>query len=87
MEDFNSYSKNQQNPENLADMVKRLSSEFDGKSQNDLFRAIYAEAEKNKKNGTLTNQELDNFARMIAPMLDQKQRNYLNKIVEKLKEI
>ena len=87
MEDFNTYSKNTQNPNDLADMVKKLSSEFDGKSQNDLFRAIYAEAEKNKKNGTLTNEELDNFARMISPMLDQKQKNYLNKIVEKLKGI
>lgn len=87
MEDFNTYSKNTQSPNDLADMVKKLSSEFDGKSQNDLFRAIYAEAEKNKKNGTLTNEELDNFARMISPMLDQKQKNYLNKIVEKLKGI
>ncbi len=87
MEDFNSYSKNHQTPDNLADMVKKLSSEFDGKSQNDLFRAIYSEAEKNKKNGTLTNEELDNFARMISPMLDQKQKSYLNKIVEKLKQI
>ena len=87
MEDFNSYSKNHQTPDNLADMVKKLSSEFDGKSQNELIMAIYNEAKKGKRQGTLSNQEIDNFALMLSPMLDDKQRKILKKVVAELKKI
>ena len=49
--------------------------------------AIYEEAKKGKSNGTLTNQEIDNFALMLSPMLDDKQRKILNKVVNELKKL
>ena len=96
MQDFNDYVKNSANNEhdngnngydNVLNMVKGLASKFDGKNQNDLMRAVYQEAKKGKQNGTLKNSDIDNFASMLAPMLDNNQRKMLFKIVEELKKI
>ncbi len=94
--DFNEYAKNnaysQQNAggeidKNLYDLVNSLASRFDGKGQSELLMAIYEEAKKGKRKGTLTNAEIDGFATMLSPMLDDKQRKVLNKIVKELKKI
>ena len=95
--DFNEYAKHNSYTEknvnsgevdkNLFDLVNSLASRFDGKNQSELLMAIYEEAKKGKRQGTLTNAEIDNFAMMIAPMLDDKQRKILNKIVKELKKI
>jgi len=45
------------------------------------------EAQKGKRNGNLSNADIDNFARMLSPMLDDKKRAILKKIVEELKKI
>lgn len=95
MQDFNEYAKNggdnQEIPEgideNVLNMVSSLASKFDGKSQNDLLMAIYNEAKKGKKNGTLSNADIDNFAQMLSPMLDDKKRKMLMKVVAELKKI
>lgn len=94
MQDFNEYIKNQNrsNPEsndsgNIFNLVNSLAGKFDGKSQNDLMKAIYEEAKKGKKNGTLKNSDIDNFASMLSPLLDDKKRKMLYKIVEELKKI
>lgn len=95
--DFNEYAKNNtysdknenygQVDKNLFDLVNSLASRFDGKNQSELLMAIYEEAKKGKRQGTLTNAEIDNFAMMLSPMLDDKQRKVLNKIVKELKNI
>ena len=92
MEDFRSYENSKKSDENVSgsgvfDLVKSLSQKFDGKSQNELFAAIYKEAEKGKKNGTLSNADLDRFAQTISPFLDDKKKGYLYKIVKELKKI
>lgn len=87
MQDFNEFSKNQTPPRNLIDMVTSLANKFDGKSQNELLKAIYAEAEKGKRNGTLTNADLENFASFLSPMLDDKKRKLLTKVLDELKKI
>jgi hypothetical protein len=91
MEDFREYnSRNKvegQSSFNVFDMVKNLSQKFDGKNTNDLISAIYKEAEKGKRQGTLSNADLDNFAMTIYPFLDDKKRKYLKKIVDELKKI
>lgn len=97
MQDFNEFSKNQgfnsnqsQNPgvpQNLFELISGLSKKFDGKNQNELLQAIYAEAVKGKKNNTLTNADIDNFASILSPMLDGKQNKILQKIVKDLKNI
>ena len=92
MEDFRSYENSKKGDENISgsgvfDLVKSLSQKFDGKSQNELFSAIYKEAEKGKRNGTLSNADLDRFAQTLSPFLDDKKKGYLNKIVKELKKI
>lgn len=90
MQDFNKFSKSQESEntsENIFDTVNNIAKKFDGKSQNELLRAIYAEAERGKRNGTLTNEQIDEFANMLSPALDEKQRRILKKLVEKLKAV
>ncbi len=99
MRDFNDYVKNEQGSnnknsnnsntsgDNIMRMVSSLAGKFDGKNQSDLIKAVYQEAKKGKKNGTLTNADLDNFSAMLSPMLDDKQRSMLFRIVNELKEI
>ncbi len=93
MQDFNEYAKNEnvEKPEgmdgNLFNLINNLAQKFDGKSQNELLMAIYKEAQKGKRNGTLSNADIDGFASMLAPLLDDKKRDMLKKIVAELKKI
>ena len=93
MQDFNEYANN---PENFNERgtngdlfrtVSDLAKKFDGKNGNDLLRAVYAEAERGKKNGTLSNADLDKFAPTLSPLLDEKKRALLKKVVADLKKI
>ena len=71
----------------LADMISSLAGKYNGASEADLMRAIVKEAEKGKRNGTLSNEDIDRFAAMLSPMLDDKKRAYLKKVVSQLKNI
>lgn len=89
MEDFNDYVKNggELPDQNILNMVSSLAKKFDGKNQNELLMAIYNEAKRGKQAGTLSNADIDNFASMLSPFLDDKKRSMLNKIVRELKQI
>lgn len=89
MEDFNDYAKNNRDVSggNIFNLVNSLAAKYDGKNQNELLAAIYKEAQKGKRAGTLTNADIDNFAKMLSPLLDDKKRNMLGKIVNELKKI
>ena len=96
MEDFNSFVNNEKKnkkdipngmDKNLYNLVSSLAGKFDGKSQNDLIKAIYQEAKKGKEQGTLSNTDIDNFVSMLSPMLDDKKRKMLIKIADELKKI
>lgn len=96
MQDFNEYAKNAENFKNsgaganngdLFKIVSETAKKFDGKNGNDILKAIYAEAERGKKNGTLSDADLDNFAAALAPMLDEKKKSLLKKVIAELKKI
>ncbi len=92
MEDFNQFangkgSESGQSSKNIFDLVSSLAKKYDGKNTNELLKAIYKETLKGKQNGTLTNADIDRFATMIAPMLDDKKRKALNSVVAELKKI
>lgn len=94
MQDFNDFIKNGNGGEenfsenqNVIDMVTKMAKQFDGKSQQDLIKVVFEEAKKRKKAGTLSNSEIDGFYNMLYPMLDDKQRKMLSKIVSDLKRI
>ena len=97
MQDFNDYVKNNNRasnnsqgngvPQGLMNLVSSIASKYDGKNTSELIKAVYDEAKKGKQNGTLSNSDIDNFANMLSPVLDQKKRKTLYKIVEELKRI
>ncbi len=100
MQDFNDFIKNGRGPnnqsnsqnngrdeQNVIDMVTRMARQFDGKSEGELMKAVFEEAKKRKRAGTLSNAEIDGFYSMLYPMLDDKQRKMLTKIVNDLKRI
>ncbi len=94
MRDFSEYAANEgekgkNNGFNgdLFSFVSETAKKFDGKNGNELLKAVYAEAERGKKNGTLTNADLDNFAATLSPMLDDKKKALLKKVVAELKRI
>ena len=86
MQDNNGFN-NQSGEMNLFQLVTTLSQKFDGKNQNELLKAVYQEAEKGKRNGTLSNEQLDNFERMLSVVLDDKKRKLLHRVVKELKKI
>ena len=96
MQDFNGYVNDGKGRDftggnngasDIEKLVKALAGKFDGKSQAELIKAIYDQAKQGKERGTLSNRDIDNFAAMLSPVLDDKKRKMLNKIVEELKKI
>ena len=95
MQDFNDFVKNSKETTStnsdaqngILKMVSALAGKYDGKSQSELIKAIYEEAKRGKQHGTLSNADIDNFVKMLSPMLDDKKRKLLNKIAVELKKI
>lgn len=87
MRDFNSFSNNESNNRNsdAMDTLNRLASKYEGASESDLMSAILKEAEKGRRNGTLTDSDIDNFVATVSPMLNSYQRAKLDSVVKKLK--
>lgn len=68
-------------------LTKKVAQAYHGRSNAQMLRSILAEAEKGKREGTLSNEEIENFYQTFSPMLDGFQRKRLRAIVDKLKEI
>ena len=83
----NNYTSNPQNSKNAMDMLSAFAKKYEGASQSEIISAIIEEAERGKRNGTLTNQEIDNFANMIRPMLNASQKEQLTKIINRIKNL
>lgn len=94
MKDFKSYTPEEDKPANetpnvsdTVNLAKAVSKAMNGKSQGQLLSTIIAEAEKGKKNGSLTNADLDNFYNALAPLLDGFKRKKLKEVIVRLKQI
>lgn len=70
-----------------VNMAATLAKAFNGKSEGQILQTIIAQAEQGKRDGTLTNADLDNFYNAIAPLLDGFKRQKLRGIIQKLKSI
>ncbi len=68
-------------------LTKKIAQAYDGKSDMAMLKSILEEAEKSKRAGTLTNEEIENFYQQFSPMLSGFQRRQLRAVVEKLKAI
>lgn len=96
MKDFKNYNpeEHKDNMQKTAtdlnstiDLAKTVSSAMNGKSEGQLLKTILAEAERGKREGRLTNADLDNFYNSVAPMIDGMKRKKLKEIIAKLKSI
>ncbi len=72
---------------NTVELAKILSRAMSGKSETQILHTIIAEAERGKREGTLTNADLDNFYSALAPMLDGMKRRKLGEVITRLKKI
>ena len=91
MEDFSKFVKAAEEkgalPKDTDAMAQSLARAFEGKGEGDILRAIYREAERSRRAGTLSDAELDNFVRAVFPMLDGAKRRKLEQVVKKLKKM
>ena len=102
MKDFKSYSENQPNNDensqktnsgnpsaynNTVELAKVLSKAMAGKNEGQILHTIIAEAERGKREGTLTNADLDNFYNALAPFVDGFKRRKLKEVITRLKGI
>ncbi len=96
MKDFKSYTPEEPDKDihekaadvnSTVELAKTLSKAMNGKSQGQLLQTIIAEAERGKREGTLTNADLDNFYNALSPMLDGFKRKKLKEVITRLKSI
>ena len=92
MNDFKSYKppedgNNKADLDNTVNLANQVMKAMNGKSEGQLWRTIIAEAEKGKREGRLTNADLDNFYKSVAPMVNGAQRRKLNEVIARLKRI
>ena len=69
------------------ELTQKIAAAYQGRSNADMLRNILAEAEKSKRAGTLSNDDIDEFYRQFEPMLSGEQREQLRLVVERLKEL
>ena len=91
MKSFKEYAKEDkveaEETKTAEELARKISSAYDGKSNADMLKNILNEAEKSKRAGTLSNEEIEAFYQSFAPMLDGIQRKRLRAVVDRLKEI
>lgn len=86
MDDFANFSPKKSDEAWLKEADALIKS-CRGKSDAELLKAIYARAVEGKKNGTLTNEQIDAFWAQFSPMLDGAKQRRLKKLVEELKKL
>lgn len=94
MKSFKEYANNTQDEQmqnqetaTAEELTKKIASAYNGRSNADMLRSILTEAEKSKRAGTLSNEEIENFYQSFAPMLSGVQKKQLRIVVERLKNL
>lgn len=84
-----SKSKTEENMGNLDKNQRRFLQNFlknyEGKNKSDVMAEIIKVAEKQRRDGNLSDGDLDNFSDMLFPMLNDAQRKELTEIILTLK--
>ena len=98
MNDFKSYKPDDNQNKNITadnenkinstvELAKAVTRAMNGKSEGQLLHTIISEAERGKREGTLTNADLDNFYNALSPMVDGIKRKKLKEVITRLKNI
>ncbi|MDE7167943.1 MAG: hypothetical protein K2O28_03740 [Clostridia bacterium] len=72
---------------NTVELAKVLTKAMAGKNEGQILHTIISEAERGKREGTLTNADLDNFYNALAPFVDGFKRRKLKEVIVRLKSI
>lgn len=72
---------------NTLEMAKIIAAAMNGKSTAQIMQTIISEAERGKREGRLTNADLDNFYQAVYPVLDGAKRRKLKEVIARLKQI
>ena len=75
--DFKSFSQKKL-PKEWEEEAARAMAAVEGKGEGDVLREIVARAEKAKREGTLSNAEIDAFVLEISPVLDAPKRRAIS---------
>lgn len=65
--------------------VESIINEYADKSENELMGELLKEVAKGRANGTLTNNDIDNFYAQAAPLLTVEQKKKLDNIISIIK--
>ena len=87
LKDFASFTGGEGDPGQLLEEAQKIAAAYDGRNESELLRSVYARAAEGKRNGTLTNAQIDAFCAQLAPMLDAARRKKLYKIAAELKKM
>lgn len=87
MKDFQNFSDGKSKNGEEQNLIDVLTKTLKGKNEGHLLQTIIAQAEQAKKNGTLTNDDLDNFYNNLAPLFDGFRRAKLKQVINKLKSL
>ncbi len=95
MKDFKSYTEESAGNAPAGDSrlnstvetAKLITAAMSGKSAAQIMQTVVAEAERGKREGTLTNADLDNFYNALSPLLDGAKKRRLKEIISRLKSI
>ena len=77
----------EEDTQTAEELTKRIAEACNGMSNMDMLKNILWEAEKSKRAGTLSNEEIETFYQTFSPMLNGFQRKKLREIINRLKEI
>lgn len=72
---------------NTVEMAKIITKAMSGKSTAQIMQTIISEAERGKREGRLTNADLDNFYAALSPLLDGYKKRKLKEVIARLKTI
>lgn len=100
--DFKNYMRNNRSKPKISDAdlkkvkqnfsdseiknVENITKQYENMSEGELMGEISRMAAAQKKNGSLSNAEIDHFTNNIMPMLDAEQKRKLSGIINMLKK-
>ena len=68
-------------------MISKMLDYYNKNGEDRLVKDIFANVAAQKKQGKLTNEQIKQFVKNVSPMLDAKQRQRLDELVEELLKI
>ena len=74
------------NPQQMQFIMQMLNY-YDKNGQDKLVQDIYSNVANQKKQGKLTNEQIEQFVKNVSPMLNQNQKQKLNELVQQLLKI